>query len=410
MITNKRIMRVFYNFYRATLLLVFSAFLASCQGNESSKANDSSKLAFEIVVIDSVQVEDVLASLFLFQYATEEYLFFRDAGASKIFVFDRTGKPVTEWAKTGDVPGVFSMVADNLSLTPEGNLLITDKVHGLIVFSREGEVLLQNRVYQYQTGFHGFINIFRKNQVIGKNGKTYVLHHLDLMDDIQEVGQAFFEKRMNLLMTDLETRETKQLIPFPNESKFLAGLAYPFEDFRPRFFFDQSKEKLYLMFQNEPVLYTYSWKGEIPVLESSQRLELDEFYENEGLEYGQVPYGVLNGTQLGFPFPSSIESLEMVGEVFLIHYKPGPSPSALPDWEKVKNGSADESLKISVRQQQQWKTVALVDGKVFPVSRPAMWNDSYRVIDEELWWMKPLSKDKEDESFTVYRGKLQLMD
>lgn len=403
-------MRVFYDFYRATLFLVFSAFLASCQGNESSKANDSSMLAFEIVVIDSVQVEDVLASLFLFQYATEEYLFFRDAGASKIFVFDRTGKPVTEWAKTGDVPGVFSMVADNLSLTPEGNLLITDKVHGLIVFSREGEVLLQNRVYQYQTGFHGFINIFRKNQVIEKNGKTYVLHHLDLMDDIQEVGQAFFEKRMNLLMTDLETRETKQLIPFPKESKFLVSLAYPFEDFRPRFFFDQSKEMLYLMFQNEPVLYTYSWKGEIPVLESSQRLELDGFYENEGLEYAQVRYGILNGNQVGIPFPSSIESLEKVGDIFLIHYKPGPSPSELANWERVKEGSAGESLKASVRQQLQWETVAFVDGNIHSVSRPAMWNDSYRVIGEEIWWMKSGSKDQEDESFTVYRGKLRMVD
>lgn len=403
-------MRVFYDFYRATLFLVFSAFLASCQGNASSKANDSSMLAFEIVVIDSVQVEDVLASLFLFQYATEEYLFFRDAGASKIFVFDRTGKPVTEWAKTGDVPGVFSMVADNLSLTPEGNLLITDKVHGLIVFSREGEVLLQNRVYQYQTGFHGFINIFRKNQVIEKNGKTYVLHHLDLMDDIQEVGQAFFEKRMNLLMTDLETRETKQLIPFPKESKFLVSLAYPFEDFRPRFFFDQSKEMLYLMFQNEPVLYTYSWKGEIPVLESSQRLELDGFYENEGLEYAQVRYGILNGNQVGIPFPSSIESLEKVGDIFLIHYKPGPSPSELANWERVKEGSAGESLKASVRQQLQWETVAFVDGNIHSVSRPAMWNDSYRVIGEEIWWMKSGSKDQEDESFTVYRGKLRMVD
>jgi hypothetical protein len=33
--------------------------------------------------------------------------------------------------------------------------------------------------------------------------------------------------------------------------------------------------------------------------------------------------------------------------------------------------------------------------------------DSYRVIEDEIWWMKPLNKDKEDESFTIYKGKLR---
>lgn len=395
----------------ATLLaFFFLSLLFSCGKNPVDTPAEGPKALIEILPVDSVRVENILASLFLFQNATEDYLFFRDAGASKVYVFDRNGDLAFEWAKSGDVPGAFSMVADNLSLTPEGNIVVTDKVHGVMLFSPDGELLSQERLYQYQTSFHGFINIFRKNQVIQKGGQTYVLHHLDLMDEFQEVSERFYTNRKNLLMTNLSSRQTQQVIPFPEGSKFLSGKAYPFEDFRPRFFFDQQEQKIYLMFQNEPVLYTYSWKEETPVLESSQRLDLDGFYENEGLEYAQVRYGILSGNQVGIPFPSSIESLEKVGDIFLIHYKPGPSPSELADWERVKEGSTDESLKTSVRQQQQWKTVALVDGNIHPVSRPAMWNDSYRVIGEEIWWMKLGSKDQEDESFTVYRGKIRMLD
>ncbi|MGY6521689.1 MAG: hypothetical protein ACXIUD_08170 [Mongoliitalea sp.] len=403
-------MKLHHTTSATVLAFLFLNLLSSCGKNPVDTHTEGSNALIEIVPVDSVRVENILASLFLFQHATEDYLFFRDAGASKVYVFDRNGDPVFEWAKSGDVPGVISLIADNISLTPEENLVVTDKVNGVMVFSPDGELLYQERVYQYQMGAHGFFTIFRKNQVIQKDGQTYVLHHLDLMDEFQEVSERFYTNRKNLLMTNLSSRQTKQLIPFPEGSKFLSGKAFPFEDFRPHVYFDQQEQKLYLMFQNEPVLYTYSWKEETPVLESSQRLALEGFYENDGLEYAQVRYGVLNGNQVGIPFPSSIESLEKVGDIFLIHYKPGPSPSELADWERVKEGSADESLKASVRQQRQWKTVALMDGNIHPVSRPAMWNDSYRVIGQEIWWMKPGSKDQEDESFTVYRGKLKMVD
>lgn len=390
------------------IILLLGLILNACT-NKEEEPNTESETGYEIVAIDSVRVENILASLFLFQNANEDYLFFRDAAASKIFVFDWEGKPVQEWAKSGDVPGAFSMIADNLSLSPEGNVVVTDKLFGLRVFSPSGELVFQDRVFQPQMSIHAGVDIFRKNQVIQKNGRTYVLHHLDLMDEVQEVGTEFFQKRKNLLLTDLEARETKQIIPFPQSSKFLSGKAFAFEDFRPRFFYDEQEEKLYLIFQNEPLLYTYSWKGDEPVLESSQKLDLEGFYENEGMDYAAVRYGILSANQLDIPFPSSIESLEKIGDVLLIHYKPGPSNSEINDWEKVSKGEADDDLKASVKERSKWKTVALVNGKIIPVSRPPMFNDSYRVIGNEIWWMKPASKDKEDEDFTVYKGALELL-
>lgn len=52
------------------------------------------------------------------------------------------------------------------------------------------------------------------------------------------------------------------------------------------------------------------------------------------------------------------------------------------------------------------KTVFFKNGEKYDVVLPPMHYDSYRVIDDEIWWMKPLSKDKEDESFTIYKGML----
>lgn len=392
--------------YHYFLPLLLGLILNACNSKQEA-SGASTDAGFEIVPTDSITVNNILASLFLFQNANEEHIFFRDAAASKIYVFDRKGQPIQEWAKEGDVPGAFSMIADNLSLTTEGNIVVADKLFGLRVFSPNGDLVIQDRVYQPQMSIHAGVDIFRKNQVIQKNGKTYLLHHLDLMDEVKEVGTEFFEKRRNLLMTDLESRETKKFISFPDGSKFLSGKAFPFEDFRPLFFYAEQEEKLYLIFQNEPILYTYSWKGEEPILESSQGLDLEGFHENEGLEYAQVRYGILSANQLDIPFPSAIESLEKIGDMLLIHYKPGPSNSELRDWEKVNNKEADESLTKAVMEKAKERTIALIDGKVFHVSRPPMLYDSYRVIGNEIWWMKPGSKDKEDEDFTVYRGVVQ---
>lgn len=55
------------------------------------------------------------------------------------------------------------------------------------------------------------------------------------------------------------------------------------------------------------------------------------------------------------------------------------------------------------------RTVVLQDKEIISqgIQHPKMHYDSYRVIENEIWWMKPLTKDKEDESFTIYKGKLR---
>lgn len=150
-------------FNKITILICILAF--SC-GQKQDSDYSSEGYLFQITPTDSITIDNILATLFLFQNANNESLFFRDAGASKIFVFDKGGNPVTEWSKSGDVPGAFSMVADNLVLTSKGNIVVSDNLNGVRLFSLDGDLLLDAKPFQYQSGISADVKIFRKTQVI----------------------------------------------------------------------------------------------------------------------------------------------------------------------------------------------------------------------------------------------------
>lgn len=390
------------------IITLICLFAFSCSQKEDSDYS-SEEYPFQIIPTDSITVDNILATLFLFQNANGEHLFFRDAGASKIFVIDKSGNPVYQWSKSGDVPGAFSMIADNLVLTSKGDIVVSDNLNGVKVFSLDGTLLLGTKPFQYQSGIFGDIKLFRKTQVIRKAGYEYLLHHLDLMDEVQTIGESFYKRRKNLLLTSLSTGESSQHLYFPTESKFYqSDKAFPFEDFRPVFYFEEEKSKLYLIFQNEPVLYEFDWSGFEPKLINHYRLNLEGFHEHEGWDYNQIPYGKLNTDNLDSPYSSKIFSLEKVGDYFLINYKPGPPKSDIEKWKHAFSKDATENLKEEYLLKAEPRTVVLKDGEIISqgILHPKMHYDSYRVIEDEIWWMKPLSKDKEDESFTLYKGKL----
>lgn len=363
-------------------------------------------LAFKIELLDSIVVKDILVPSFAFQGKAGDNLVFRDKASPKVFVFDSKGKPLYSWDKSGDVPGNFSMVADNFVFDKSGNIILSDNIAGVRSFSPDGNLLFQNRTFQPQTGFHLIVDLFRKNQLINKGGKEFLIHHLDLMDDVQQVSQEFYENRKNLLLTDLSNGKTKPFLPFPDKSKFLSGKAFPFEDFRPVFFFDEKEEILYLMFQNEPILYLFEWKGEEPVFQEMFKINLPGFSSHDGWQYKEVDYGLLNARQLGSPFPSRIRNLEKFGNDFLISYNPSPANES--DLEKVRNNEASKELKDKLKEETRTRIILLemkTKNSSF-LDSPPMRYDSFILIEGQIWWMKPSSKEVEDEDFIIYWGRI----
>tara|TARA_R110002020_G_scaffold474352_2_gene705448 strand:+ start:889 stop:2079 length:1191 start_codon:yes stop_codon:yes gene_type:complete len=384
----------------------FALLIFSCQSKENQSENNSSDIpSYKLETLDSVTVKDILARIFLFQTADEDHIIFRDMATSDVYVFDRNGNQTEKWDKTGDVPGAFSMSAGNIAQTKDGNLVILDIMNGLKVFKQDGEIVQNFGIYQNQWSLGGAFSLFKSYQVIEKDGKEYLLYSLDVIEESPgDYGPEYLQERNNLILTDLETEETKTFLPFPEGSQFLNGNVYFFSDFRPVFSYDNKSQLLYLVFQNEPILYTYDWSGAEPVLKEKTSLNLEGFVPGEGFEKGEVSFAKIADYKIN-PYPSQILNLDKYGDDLLITYKPTPKDKG--DIALVVAGEASKELKAKLSEETKKRTVVLTpEGNIIPITLPEMNPYDFAVKGEDIRWMKKHTGDEEQEDFTVYRGRL----
>lgn len=390
--------------FAALLFLIFS-----CSPSEKDnvlKGDDVKGIS--LVAEDSTVVRDILASLFIFQDGDQEHLIFRDAPASTIYVIDRTsGAVVYKWSKTGDVPGAFSMAAKNLKVSTSGEIVLLDLGEGLRVFAKDGELVRRARPVANQFSLGGAFNLFRQTALVSIAGQEYVLYSLDILESkLEAYGPKFLQNRKNLVLTNLKTGQHRLILPFPEGSKFLNGKVYPFEDFRPLFVVDESTNKLFVMFQNEPMVYTYSWNEGAPELLSSVRVDLPGFEENVGWEPGAIQLGQITD-QKNEPFPARIQGLEAVEGGFLLSYS--TKPTDLDNYNRYKSKERTKEGLNQIFEETRRKTVYLdLEGNVFPVDFPEMHYQSFQRIDGKIHWMKKPTPGEEAEEFTLYWGKLSV--
>lgn len=391
------------NLYIFTCLIIL---FFSCQTKDNeSKPGLSEAQSYKLEVLDSVTVHNILARVFMFQTADEDHIIFRDGASSDIFLFDKEGNPVDKWNKAGDVPGAFSMSAGNLAQSKDGNLVILDIMNGLKIFKKNGEIVQNFGIYQDQWSLGGPFSHFKTYQIIEKEGKDYLLYSLDVIKESpSEYGPEYLQARKNLILTDLETEETKTFLPFPEGSQFLNGNVYFFSDFRPVFSYVEKSMLLYLVFQNEPILYTYDWSGAEPILKEKTELNLDGFVPGKGFEKGVVSFAKISDYKIN-PYPSQLLNLEKYGEDLLITYKPTPADKG--DLAIVASGEASKELKAKLTEEIKKRTVVLTqNGDIIPVTLPEMNSYDFAIIGEDIWWMKKHTGEEEQEDFTVYRGRL----
>ncbi|WP_057938456.1 NHL repeat-containing protein [Algoriphagus resistens] len=378
----------------------------SCQTGQNQTEKHSGDLPnYTLETLDSVTVKDILARLFLFQTADQDNIIFKDGASGKVFVFDREGNPIDQWEKTGDVPGAISMASGNLALDKAGNLVVLDIMNGLKVFKKNGSVIQNFGIYQNQRSLGSAFSHFKSYQVIEKEGKEYLLYSLDIIEEAPgEYGPEYLKTRKNLILTDLETEETKTFLPFPDGSQFLNGNVFLFSDFRPVFTYDGESQLLYLMFQNEPILYTYDWSGYGPVLKDKTNLDLSGFVAGEGFEKGAVSFGKISDYKIN-PAPSTVLNLEKYGKDLLITYKPTPADKG--DLSLLMSGEASRELRARLSEETKKRTVVLTPkGDIIPLSLPEMNPYDFSIIGNDIWWIKKYGGDEEQEDFTVYRSRL----
>lgn len=378
----------------------------SCQTKESQTENSIIELpSYTLETLDSVTVYNILATKFMFQTVDENHLIFKDVASSEVYVFDREGEQIDKWSKTGDAPGVFGLSSGNITHDKAGNLVILDILNGLKVMKKNGDIVQNFGIYQSQWSLGAPFSLFKSYQAIEKDGREYLLYSLDIIEAATgDYVPEFLQKRKNLLLTDLETGETKTFLPFPEGSQFLNGNVFFFRDFRPVFSYDEKSQMLYVAFQNEPILYTYDWSGAEPVLKEKTSLDLEGFVAGNGFETGMVSFAQILDYKIN-PYPSQIINLEKYGKDFLISYN--PTPTGKGDLELVMSGEASKELRRSLDYQTRTKTVVLTQsGDIIPLELPAMDSDSFTVIGDDIWWMKKYSGKEEQEEFTLYRSRL----
>jgi hypothetical protein len=392
---------------RPLLIFLASFLMLSCENSstQSPKEIPNSQTYF-FEKLDSITVKDVIASVFIFQGFHENQYFFRDMASSEVFIFDQAGELVERWNKEGDVPGKFSMTASNFSFDNKGNLVVMDIMNGLKVLKQNSEVVQDFRIYQNQVSLGAAFSLFDTEQLIEKDGKEYLIYSLDIIEEYnQKYDPEFLARRKNLLMTDLETNETKEYIQFPDGSHFLNGKVYFFRDLKPIFHYDETSERLYLMFKSEPILYTYDWSGETPELIDQQTLPLVGFQLYEGFEEGAVDMGQIGNFQTR-PYPSDILNISKYGEDLLISYTPSPQDkSAIAS---VIEKQATDETKKRLRDEARMKTVLLrPNGDLLNVALPELYYTSFKVDGNTIYWMKKPDPNTESEEFTLYWGELK---
>ncbi|WP_186753973.1 NHL repeat-containing protein [Echinicola salinicaeni] len=386
-----------------TSLLFLGVFLILCSCTKK-KEIERKDLPVKVSVTDSLSFKGIIAVQPLFQAVSEDYVFFRDVGSPRVMVFEKSGQLMYDWAKKGDDPGAFMIVTDNLVCTPMGELVTHDAMKGIKSFSPSGELVFSKKSMVPPDSFHELVNLFRTSQVIKKDGELYLLHHRDHMMRDQVWDPGFFRNRKNLLMTNLESGDQVQLLPFPEESKFLNGKAFVFEDFRPVFFFDDKEQLLYLIFQNEAILYQYDFSGEQPELINRFPLDIPGFVGSVGEEFENLRYGRLKGEE----FAARVLGMEKVGDNILVSYTRSATSEELRELEGVEDRSERRKKVNALRGKLNPEVLIFRGGEVltYHVDMPEMAFDSFRVFDDEFWFMKPGTKEEEQEDFTVYRGKL----
>ncbi len=392
---------------RPLLIFLASFLMLSCENSSNSSIEKlSNPQTYYLEKLDSITVKDVIASVFIFQGFHENQYFFRDMASSEVFIFDQAGELVQKWNKEGDVPGKFSMTASNSSFDNKGNLVLMDIMNGIKVLKKNSEVVQDFRIYQNQVSLGAAFSLFDTEQLIEKDGKEYLIYCLDIIEEYnQKYDPEFLARRKNLLMTDLETNETKEHIQFPQGSHFLNGKVYFFRDLRPIFHYDETSERLYLMFKSEPILYTYDWSGETPELIDQQTLPLVGFQLYEGFEVGAVDMGQIGNFQTR-PYPSDIINISKYGEDLLISYTSSPEDkSAIAS---VVAGQATDETKKRLRAEAQMRTVLRrQNGEIVPVELPEMYYNSFKVDGNTIYWMKKPDPNTESEEFTLYWGELK---
>ncbi|MBN7817856.1 hypothetical protein [Algoriphagus pacificus] len=380
--------------FKTNLIIAFAAIYSfSCseekEAEKSSTPLSAQNLEFEIY--DSLVV-DYLGNLMLLDISPDKQNFLlMDQSNGEILITDPNGNILHQYNRSGEGPEDYNggRSGNVVFLTNEEFLIPTTRE--IIQYDLEG-----NLIRRLKPEFQGFANlIISFSKAVIKNGDNLYLKIQGRHPDSGDLNTY-----TNLEKVNINTGEYEPIVPFPKTSKFLVPESeFQAFDYHPTF--EVEGDSLYIIFRNEPVLYSYSL-NDLSSPAYSKKITFNEFIERNTDAKSDPGSFSIRDFLVG-----SINNIDKMDDGnFLIYYTSGLTDDEFKEAESNVDGDFNQIFKNA----DEFNTVGYVIFDGTSVSPIIEKNDLLSTIGkfvstDEIWFNLNFSEVENDYS-VIYKTRL----
>ncbi|RAI91945.1 6-bladed beta-propeller [Algoriphagus yeomjeoni] len=374
-------------------LLPFAISILSCSGEqeETKPSTPLSEKALEFEIYDSLVV-DYLGNLVLLDISPDnsKYLMM-DQNTGEILVTDSEGSILHQYNRSGEGPEDYNSGKSGKAIFINNSEFLLPTTKAIYQYSLEG-----NLIRKMEPEFQGFANlVVSYSKAIIKSGDNLYFkiqgRHPDRGD---------LTKYTNLEKVNFSSGEYEPIIPFPTSSKFLTPEAgFQAFDYHP--VFDVTADSLFIIFRNEPKLFSYSlsnldtpaYSKIVSFLEFEER-NPDKKLENGAFDIRDFLLGSIN----------SVEKLE--DGAFLIYYTSGLTDEEAN--EVTSEASEDFSKIFELADKYNTTGNVLFDGESVSkiIEKNELLSNIAKIASrDEIWFNLNFSEVEKDYS-VIYKTRI----
>lgn len=381
------------------VISIICLLIAGCTEENANITTKTSEKNTKLELIDSVRI-DYLGTLTLLD-VSEEYnkLMLYDRATSKIVFSDLEGNILNELELEGDSPNSYGRMLGPGRFTSDGNVFIIGN-RGFFTYNISGEVLKNKKLPEDYKMFMTSTN--QSTAPISYNGK-FIISYFDFKG--KEKNQAEYYQQLTLL-TEFDTVANTHtpFLSIPAESKLRDGLGYEISDIMA--YYTIHNNKLLITFGAEAKLYEFDLKTFD--LQSIKNLKYQNFNPTQGEELskkqpGSIMFSTADGTT---------RNIISTGENILLFYYPGYNQV---DRDRVKEQQAKEDGEaLSALYQELDKKygnrihILDKDGNYLADLDNEHNLNIFSGIakDQDIWFIKKINMDEEEDYFTIYKTRV----
>lgn len=368
-----------------------------------SNLDSSGSWKFELQ--DSIQF-DFLGNPVLSDVEFGKILIYDELGREFILLDQESGKLINKFSKKGDRLDYFGYQSILPGFLDENRIAIAGLL-GIFVFSPEGKLLRKLAHPEPQSG-SAFISMPGKSiQWIDFQNKRHILFKSLRTHESFQGEKKFYTRFRAIEITDPETGDSQEFIPFRQGSRFLNGLGWEMPDYEPVFTSDS--EDIFIAFATEPKIHKYEISGDSLVWKQSQNLDLINFGEISGKPLKSFEEITFSSNIL----QAAIWKIAVWKDKLLVYYYSGLSTKEMEETDLLyEQGRNEEAMAIAKKRDKGKSSNLLILEKstllpITHISLPHNVNRRGFALDgDNFFFQKAGNPDLEEDFIRLYRYKL----